>query len=382
MALNCGIVGLPNVGKSTIFQALTSAPAEAENYPFCTIDANVGVVPVPDGRLYRLADHVSTERVIPTTVEFVDIAGLVAGASKGEGLGNQFLARIRETGVIVHVVRCFEDPDVIHVSNQVDPVSDIETVNIELALADLDTVERRLERNKRDLRSQERDTAKRAGQLQPVLERLQELLSQGKPARLLHLSDDEAELVRELHLITRKKQLYLCNVDEDSAATGNEYVEQVRRFVEEQNREALSMDDGHERAGDVLVLSGRLEAEIAQLETVEERDAFLEEVGLEQSGLNRLIHTGYELLGLRTFFTLGPKEIRAWTFKLGERAPEAAGRIHSDFQRGFIRAEVYHCEELFAYGSEQKLREAGKIRLEGKAYRVQDGDCLNVKFNV
>jgi hypothetical protein len=382
MALNCGIVGLPNVGKSTIFQALTAAPAEAANYPFCTIEANVGVVSVPDERLRTLADLVTTDRIVPTSVEFVDIAGLVAGASKGEGLGNQFLARIRETGVIMHVVRCFEDPDVIHVSNTVDPVSDIETVNVELALADLDTVDRRLPRTEKEAKSADKETAKRAQALLPLLRKLREMLSEGKPARLLVLDDDQQALIRELNLITRKRQLYVCNVDEEAAAGGNRHVESVREYVSREAEYDRTLGADEKEAGGVITLSGKLEAEIASLETVEEQEEFLSSAGLDSSGLYRLIHAGYELLGLRTFFTVGPKEIRAWTFREGETAPQAAGRIHSDFQRGFIRAEVYSVDDLVAYGSEQKLREAGKLRQEGKEYRVRDGDVMNVRFNV
>ncbi len=369
MPLNCGIVGLPNVGKSTIFSALTSAPAAAENYPFCTIDPNVGVVDVPDDRPYRIAEIIPTQTVVPATVEFVDIAGLVAGASRGEGLGNRFLGHIRETGVIVHVVRCFEDPDVAHVAPETDPVRDMETVETELALADLETVDRRLERVRKERNASDRETAKRAAQQLPVLEKVRAELESGRPARAAGLISEEQEAMADLHLITMKPQLLACNVDENGVQADNEYVGAVKRHAADRN-------DG------VVMLCGRLEAEIATLESEEERRAFREAAGLEESGLARLIHASYELLGLRTFFTTGPKEVRARTFRVGQTAHEVAGTIHTDFQRGFIRAETYHCEDLFAFGSERKLREAGKLRQEGKEYRVQDGDVLNIKFNV
>ncbi len=369
MGLNCGIVGLPNVGKSTIFSALTSAPAEAANYPFCTIDPNVGVVGVPDDRLQRIAGIVPTEKVIPAIVEFVDIAGLVSGASKGEGLGNRFLSHIREVGVIVHVVRCFEDPDVTHVSETIDPGGDIETINTELALADLETVERRMEKNQKLMKATKTEAGKEAAAQQPLLERLYATLQEGKPARSVDFSTEKRKLLRDLQLITMKPQVYLANVDEESINDENDYVRTVRVKAEEEGARTL-------------VLSGKIEAEIADLETEEERREFLSDVGLEESGLNRLIHTGYEMLGLRTFFTAGPKEDRAWTFHEGATAPEAAGVIHSDFQRGFIKAEVYHCEDLFELGSEQKVREAGRLRVEGKEYVVKDGDVMHFKFNV
>jgi hypothetical protein len=369
MGLNCGIVGLPNVGKSTIFSALTSAPAEAANYPFCTIDPNVGVVRVPDRRIDKIVELIPTDKKIPAVVDFVDIAGLVAGASKGEGLGNRFLSHIREVGVIVHVVRCFDDPDVSHVSSSIDPRRDIETINTELALADLDTVAGRMEKHRKNLKAAKTEAAKQAAAQMPLLEKVYAVLEEGKPARAAELSDDQRLALRDLHLITMKPQIYACNVDEEAIHEGNEYVEAVRAVAaEEQAR--------------VLTICGKLEAEIAALETDEERAEFLSDAGLSESGMNKLIHTGYEMLGLRTFWTAGPKEVRAWTFREGAKAPEAAGVIHSDFQRGFIKAEVYHCEDLFELGSEQKVREAGRLRIEGKEYRVKDGDVLNFKFNV
>ena len=369
MPLNVGIVGLPNVGKSTIFSALTSVPAEAANYPFCTIDPNVGVVPVPDDRLDRLAEIIPTEKVIPTVVEFVDIAGLVRGASKGEGRGNQFLAHIRETGIIAHVVRCFDDPDVTHVDGSVDPIRDIETIDIELALADLETVSRRRERLEKELKSHDKKIAATARSLEPVLEQLAAHLGDGRPARAMELSDDQREAIRDLHLLTIKPVLYVCNVDESGMDGSSAHEARVREHAAGEGAE-------------VVRICGQLEAEIAALETEEERAAFLEDAGLDEPGLAHLIRSGYRGLGLRTFFTAGPKEIRAWTFHKGATAPEAAGVIHTDFQKGFIRAETYHIEDLFTHGSEQKVREAGRLRQEGKEYRVKDGDVMFFKFNV
>ncbi|MBN2511286.1 MAG: redox-regulated ATPase YchF [Spirochaetales bacterium] len=369
MALNCGIVGLPNVGKSTIFSALTSAPAEAANYPFCTIDPNIGMVAVPEPRLDRITSLIPTKKVIPAVIEFVDIAGLVKGASKGEGLGNKFLANIREVGIIAHVVRCFEDPDVTHVSGALDPVSDIETINTELALADLDTVDKRLERNQKLLRSPDKDTKKQAESMQSLLETLSEVLGEGRPARSIDLGDEQQKLVRDLHLITMKKVLYVCNVDEAAVNTDNGYVSKVREIAAAEDSE-------------VVVISGKLEADISALDTKEEREEFLAEAGIEESGLSRLIRAAYKLLGMRTFFTAGADENRAWTFHEGARAPQAAGVIHTDFEKGFIKADVYHCDDLFAYGSEQKVKEAGKLRIEGKEYVVRDGDIMFFRFNV
>lgn len=368
MGLNCGIVGLPNVGKSTIFSAVTSAPAESANYPFCTIDPNVGIVPVPDERLDKIVKLIPPERVIPATVEFVDIAGLVKGASKGEGLGNRFLASIREVGVIAHVVRCFENPDIIHVENRIDPASDIETINIELALADFDTVDKRYQKQSKMGRVN-KDLQKENEKLLPLYEKLMKCLEEGIPARTLNLDEDEMKLCYDLHLMTLKPVIYVCNVDEDSISEDNEYVKIVRGIAEKENAQ-------------VVVICGKIESEIAALESEEDKKEFLEAVGLTESGLNPLIRAAYKTLGLRTFFTAGKDEDRAWTFHEGDKAPQCAGVIHSDFEKGFIKAEVYNCEDLFEYGSEQKVKEAGKLRLEGREYVVKDGDIMFFKFNV
>ena len=369
MGINCGIVGLPNVGKSTIFSALTSAPAEAANYPFCTIEPNVGIVHVPDARLDKIASIVKPERTVPAVTEFVDIAGLVKGASKGEGLGNQFLGHIRQVGAICHVVRCFEDPDVVHVAGKVDPVSDIEVINIELALADLETVTKRIQTIDKFLKSQDKKVQEKAKISKPILERLVKTLEAGEPARSLPLDADEIEAISDLHLITMKKMLYVCNVDEESILEENEHVKKVKD---------LAAKEGSQ----VITICGKIESEIAALESKEEKEAFLKDIGIEESGLSKMIRAGYDMLDMKTYFTAGVKEVRAWTFPKGAKAPQAAGVIHSDFERGFIKAEVYHCEDLFTYGSEAKVKEAGKFRMEGKEYEVKDGDIIHFKFNV
>jgi len=367
MALQCGIVGLPNVGKSTLFNALTSAKAEAANYPFCTIDPNVGVVAVPDERLQKIAELVGPEKVIPTAMEFVDIAGLVAGASKGEGLGNQFLGHIRQTDAIIHVVRCFDDPNIIHVSGSVDPLRDMDVINTELMLADMDSVEKRYSKIARTAQS---TTDLKLKAEAAYLKRLLDALQAGNPARSVETSEEvEAPILRELHLLSAKPVLYACNVNEsDFASGGNTWSKAVIERAKQEHQSAL-------------LICSALEAEIAQLPT-EERKEFLDSIGAKEPGLNRLIRTAYELLGLATYFTAGVKEVRAWTIKKGIKAPQAAGVIHSDFEKGFIRAETYHCEDLFALGGEAAIKDAGKYRSEGKDYTVVDGDVLFFRFNV
>ncbi len=366
MPLNCGIVGLPNVGKSTIFNALTASKAAAANYPFCTIDPNVGIVPVPDARMDRIVTMVKPNSIVPTTMEFVDIAGIVEGASKGEGLGNQFLSHIRQTDAILHVVRCFSDPEVIHVAGGVNPLHDIDIINTELLLADLDTVEKR--RNKAEKAAKSNSaTAAQKSELSTIV-KLADVLNAGKPARTAELADDEKLIARDLFLITMKPQLYVANVDEDGIIGGNEFTKLVEQRATEEGSE-------------VVRICGAMEAEIAQLEPAE-RAEFLEAAGLEEPGLNRLIHSAYRLLNLITYFTSGVQEVRAWTIKRGTKAPGAAGVIHSDFERGFIKADCYACEDLFRLGSEQAVKEAGLLRSEGKEYVVKDGDILFFKFNV
>lgn len=369
MAINCGIVGLPNVGKSTIFSALTSAPAEAANYPFCTINPNVGIVDVPDARLSFLASKFNPKKTIPAAVEFVDIAGLVKGASKGEGLGNQFLSHIREVGVIAQVVRCFENPDIIHVSNKVDPASDIETINIELAFADLDSVAKRAERATRASKVQGKDAQKENAVVLGAIAKIRPLLEEGKPARLADLTDEEKEAMYDSHLITMKPQMYVCNVDEEGMKSGNAHIETVKKIAAAEG-------------ADVVVICGKFEAELADLESLEEKLAFLEEIGLTESGLTSLARAAYHLLGLRTFFTAGEDECRAWTIHAGDTAPKAAGVIHTDFEKGFIKAEIYSYDDFVKYGTEQKIKEAGRLRQEGKEYVVADGDVIFFKFNV
>ncbi len=363
MGIKCGIVGLPNVGKSTLFNALTKAGIAAANFPFCTIEPNTGIVPVPDPRLEALAAIVKPERVIPTTMEFVDIAGLVAGASKGEGLGNKFLAHIRETDAIAHVVRCFEDGNVIHVANKVDPIADIETIDTELALADLESVLKALDRATRAAKANDKDALAR----KPVLEKLSAVLDQGRSARSAGLDAEEKALIRDMFLITLKPLMYIANVAEDGFEN-NPHLDAVRARAEAEGAE-------------VVPVCAAIEEEMAQLEDAD-RDEFLKDLGLDEPGLNRVIRAGYKLLGLQTYFTAGVKEVRAWQLRAGSTAPQAAGVIHTDFERGFIRAETIGYDDFINLKGEQGAKEAGRLRLEGKDYIVKEGDVLHFRFNV
>ncbi len=367
MALQCGIVGLPNVGKSTLFNCLSNAKAQAANFPFCTIEPNLGVITVPDERLNKLAEFVKPQRILPTTVEIVDIAGLVKGASKGEGLGNKFLANIRETDAILHVLRCFEDENVTHVDGSVDPVRDKEIIDTELQLKDLETIEARIKRIEKQAKTGGDANAKLAFE---VYSKIREALLQGNSARTVEFnSKDEIKAAKELYLLTDKPVMYVCNVDEASAVNGNKHVDALREAVKDEKAE-------------ILIVAAKIESEVAEFESYEEREMFLSEIGLEESGVSRLIKSAYKLLNLQTYFTAGVQEVRAWTFEKGWKAPQCAGVIHTDFEKGFIRAEVIKYDDFIAYGSEAAVKEAGKMSVEGKEYVVQDGDVMHFRFNV
>ncbi|MXV52491.1 redox-regulated ATPase YchF [Pedobacter sp. HMF7647] len=366
MGLQCGIVGLPNVGKSTLFNCLSNAKAQAANFPFCTIEPNVGVITVPDERLNKLAELVNPQKIVPNTIEIVDIAGLVKGASKGEGLGNQFLGNIRATNAIIHVLRCFDDGNVIHVDGSVDPIRDKEIIDTELQLKDLDTVDKRIQKVEKMAKTGGDKNAKKT---YDILSAVKQHLESGKSVRTAPISKEDFEFIEDLSLLTSKPVLYVCNVDEASVNTGNQYVEKVKEAVKDENAE-------------VLIISAKIESEIAELESYDERQMFLGDMGLDESGVNKLIRAAYKLLDLYTYFTAGVQEVRAWTITKGFTAPQAAGVIHTDFEKGFIRAEVIKYDDFVKYGSENACKDAGKLSVEGKTYVVEDGDVMHFRFNV